>query len=572
LAQPHRLTLALISLAVVASGCRLFTEHAPCEQGRYECASGEICGDDGFCRALEPTDDAGGTPLDDAGNPLTDGGPPPVDGGSPADSGAPPVDAGLDGGQPIDSGTPPGDAGVDGGGPPDDAGQPADDAGPNDGGAPFDGGPVVDAGDAGPDCGNGMREGDEECDQGMLNSDTIPNRCRTDCTAPGCGDDVIDDGEVCDGLAVREACASYGLLAGDGGVACINQCQAVDETGCVGGAVDSLDAIEAAIAEAFGVPGRTLVLIEPGAYTLDRTIVINEQDGDNDGIVIAPVGNGDVRFDSGDAGYTGPAFDVQSNGVRFRYLTFEELESAIDSAGNNTEVRNNHFINSGVIPTNVVRTRSQRAIIEGNRLENTTGVLGGRAIHVSDEEETEITGNVITGSYRESIFVNGQNTNSVPLFIDHNSLALDPTLASTGISISSASGVCLRNNAVVGGGSTTGVELNNMSLGNNGRCLGVTSRQNAVFGHGTLCTGNDCDLCDTVNFDFCDVADDPSFANADLCLATTSPVRDVGVDVGFDQLPTNGSATFDGAAHAIGARDTDSTWVYGSKTVVCPAP
>jgi cysteine-rich repeat protein len=51
-----------------------------------------------------------------------------------------------------------------------------------------------------PDCTSGPTGGAEQCDQGSLNSDTLPNRCRTDCTAPSCGDLVTDPsyGEACD--------------------------------------------------------------------------------------------------------------------------------------------------------------------------------------------------------------------------------------------------------------------------------------------------------------------------------------------------------------------------------------
>jgi cysteine-rich repeat protein len=44
-------------------------------------------------------------------------------------------------------------------------------------------------------CGNGTLEGDEECDDGALNSDVVPDACRTDCTEPHCGDGVVDPGE-----------------------------------------------------------------------------------------------------------------------------------------------------------------------------------------------------------------------------------------------------------------------------------------------------------------------------------------------------------------------------------------
>jgi hypothetical protein len=41
---------------------------------------------------------------------------------------------------------------------------------------------------------------DEECDDGIANSNALPDRCRTDCTLPSCGDGVIDvgDGEQCE--------------------------------------------------------------------------------------------------------------------------------------------------------------------------------------------------------------------------------------------------------------------------------------------------------------------------------------------------------------------------------------
>lgn len=50
------------------------------------------------------------------------------------------------------------------------------------------------------DCGNGIVEGSEQCDNGMMNSDTEPDACRTDCTSPFCGDGVADpaNGETCD--------------------------------------------------------------------------------------------------------------------------------------------------------------------------------------------------------------------------------------------------------------------------------------------------------------------------------------------------------------------------------------
>ena len=49
-------------------------------------------------------------------------------------------------------------------------------------------------------CGDDIVDPGEECDDGILNSDTTPDACRTDCTLPVCGDTVTDpgNGEECD--------------------------------------------------------------------------------------------------------------------------------------------------------------------------------------------------------------------------------------------------------------------------------------------------------------------------------------------------------------------------------------
>ncbi len=47
-------------------------------------------------------------------------------------------------------------------------------------------------------CGNGIKDKEEQCDRGKDNSNTIPDRCRTNCTLPHCGDGVLDSIETCD--------------------------------------------------------------------------------------------------------------------------------------------------------------------------------------------------------------------------------------------------------------------------------------------------------------------------------------------------------------------------------------
>lgn len=50
-----------------------------------------------------------------------------------------------------------------------------------------------------PGCGDGvLTPATEQCDNGQANSNALPNACRTNCTAWGCGDGVLDNGEACD--------------------------------------------------------------------------------------------------------------------------------------------------------------------------------------------------------------------------------------------------------------------------------------------------------------------------------------------------------------------------------------
>jgi hypothetical protein len=46
-------------------------------------------------------------------------------------------------------------------------------------------------------CGNGIVDDNEECDDGVQNSDTRADACRTTCVKPNCYDAVLDKGEAC---------------------------------------------------------------------------------------------------------------------------------------------------------------------------------------------------------------------------------------------------------------------------------------------------------------------------------------------------------------------------------------
>jgi len=80
-------------------------------------------------------------------------------------------------------------------------------------------------------CGNGIIELLEECDDGALNSDSVPDACRTTCELPVCGDGVIDTGETCDATALNGiTCLDYGSPTASG-VVCDSQCE-LDISGC----------------------------------------------------------------------------------------------------------------------------------------------------------------------------------------------------------------------------------------------------------------------------------------------------------------------------------------------------
>ena len=58
----------------------------------------------------------------------------------------------------------------------------------------------------------------EECDNGTLNSNTLPDACRTNCRNPYCGDGVVDTGEQCESdndCREGEICRNCNCIRGD---------------------------------------------------------------------------------------------------------------------------------------------------------------------------------------------------------------------------------------------------------------------------------------------------------------------------------------------------------------------
>ena len=71
-------------------------------------------------------------------------------------------------------------------------------------------------------CGDDVTDSTEECDDGILNSDVEPDACRSSCLAAYCGDGVLDSGEQCD---------DAGILGDDG---CSASCEVESDWNCSG--------------------------------------------------------------------------------------------------------------------------------------------------------------------------------------------------------------------------------------------------------------------------------------------------------------------------------------------------
>ena len=94
-------------------------------------------------------------------------------------------------------------------------------------------------------CGNGSIEVPEMCDDGLDNSDTEPDACRTDCSQARCGDGVTDSDEMCDDGADNGSASS----------SCTAECARVpNPDGGIGGSDGGITGSDAGTAGSDGGP------------------------------------------------------------------------------------------------------------------------------------------------------------------------------------------------------------------------------------------------------------------------------------------------------------------------------
>jgi hypothetical protein len=110
-------------------------------------------------------------------------------------------------------------------------------------------------------CGDGVVQGEEECDGPPVDEDGEPLTCETtaevplgctpDCTlddsgCPDCGNDVLEPGEECDGSVDGLACTDLGWYAGE--LSCTNACTLDEDecTLCGNGSIDDGEACDGA--------------------------------------------------------------------------------------------------------------------------------------------------------------------------------------------------------------------------------------------------------------------------------------------------------------------------------------
>jgi len=452
-------------------------------------------------------------------------------------------------------------------------------------------------------CGTGVTSSDEECDDG----NTEPgDGCAADCTLEAgwtcdtsvqparckpvtCGDGngTIDPPEVCDGANLGgETCLSQGYLQGGGaGLACEPTCTALDPSGCIGGAIDSVAQIEDALTEANASTGHEVIAVHGGSYNPTDSIVLDEcgggacSGGRPYGVTVQPRPGETVCFTPTG---TFPVFDVYTGENAFFDLCFDEVPQAFmlnagaDAGGN--LVRNCRFENSASLPDIILWVDSRGNEILANWFVSQTPQLGTRAILLSEEDNIAAM-NAISGPFEYAIQVGTGAGASQVTKLDHNSVRITGSLSGGGVLFLNANEICYRNNIVYGDGTSTGLEMNSLSFAPQPSCGGDRAAANVNLNHAVACTdvsGACATYCDgtSATIDLCDLTQSPNWSDEALCLSPgSSPLIDVAATnlfQAYDHDDSTSAVDFVGSGPDVGAREDGAQRRYGGVDSACP--
>ncbi|MCC6807803.1 MAG: hypothetical protein IT381_10285 [Deltaproteobacteria bacterium] len=442
-------------------------------------------------------------------------------------------------------------------------------------------------------CGNGALNPGETCDDGGAASPGCDANCQTEalyaCLTPGapctplCGNGALDGTEICDpggggifsligGTTARHNCLSEGLLQGAGSqVTCSPSCTLVT-TSCTGGSIDSAAKIVSAIAEAFDNvknPGHDVISIRQcasgctvgGAYQPSSAILINEP-GTDEGMTLRPM-SGIVQFSGTMLGGT-EVLQLRSGKNNLAAFDFVDAPLAIsfhsaDTTGANTVLACSFAASAG--SAQFVDVQSKGNTILANRFD--AGGTNTYAINVAaGAANTTIVANVISGNFDFAIDVGLTSTGTT--ILDHNSLRIVGA-SKYGIHLNTGQGLCARNNAIIGDGSSRGYQIdsaptiacaNGPATGNNGVLNAGSECAGAGCGASTCLTGSPGPLCSIiVGYQ----ASGPPTLDTNFCPGP--PLRNAGADAGYFMDPTPD----------IGARQSGRINLYGSSVLLaCP--
>jgi cysteine-rich repeat protein len=172
-----------------------------------------------------------------------------------------------------------------------------------------------------PRCGDAVRTGGEECDDGEDNSDTRPDACRRDCRVPGCGDGVMDSPD-------RGACFTL-RAAGRQDTGATPARIAVGHLGAGAPAWVVVAARDASRLSRFTAEAGGALRVEPtlALSAPAAGVAFGDVDGDDATDLVVAQRDGAVRWYPGDGvGALGPAVTLAAPGGQLTDVSVADLD------------------------------------------------------------------------------------------------------------------------------------------------------------------------------------------------------------------------------------------------------